>query len=69
MKCVQVDWFEDQIADMHRKVRTRESVENTKELKDCVEMMRSHRDKKFKQELADMKEELGIITEKISDKN
>jgi len=62
----QVDWFEDQITDLHRKVRTKESVNNTKELQDCVEMMRSHRDKKFKQELAKMKEEAGIIEEKTN---
>ena len=59
----QVDWFEDQITDLHRKVRTKESISNTKELQDCVEMMRSHRDKKFKEELARMKEEVGIIEE------
>ena len=61
MDDLQVDWFEDQIVDLHRKVRTKESVNNTKELQDCVEMMRSHRDKKFKDELAKMKEEMGII--------
>ena len=61
MHVLQVDWFEDQIVDLHRKVRTKESVNNTKELHDCVEMMRSHRDKKFKDELAKMKEEMGII--------
>jgi len=59
----QVDWFEDEITDLHRKVRTKESMENTKELQDCVEMMRSHRDKKFKDELAKMKQEMGIIEE------
>ena len=59
----QVDWFEDEITDLHRKVRTKESMENTKELQDCVEMMRSHRDKKFKDELAKMKQEIGIIEE------
>ena len=59
----QVDWFEDEITDLHRKVRTKESMENTKELQDCVEMMRSHRDKKFKEELAKMKQEIGIIEE------
>ena len=48
---------------MHRKLRTKESVENTKELQDCVDMMRSHRDKKFKDELAKMKQEMGIIEE------
>ena len=38
-------------------------MENTKELQDCVDMMRSHRDKKFKDELAKMKQEMGIIEE------
>lgn len=59
----QVDWFEEEITELHRKVRTKESMENTKELQDCVEMMRSHRDKKFKDELAKMKQEMGIIEE------
>ena len=36
----QVDWFEDKIADMHRKVRSKESIQNKKELQDCVDMMR-----------------------------
>ena len=60
----QVDWFEDQIADMHRKVRSKESINNKKELQECVEMMRSHQDKKFKAELAKMKDELGTLEEK-----
>ena len=57
----QVDWFEDQIADMHRKVRSKESITNKMELQECVEMMRSHRDKQFKEELAKMKSEIGDI--------
>ena len=57
----QVDWFEDQIADMHRKVRSKESITNKMELQECVEMMRSHRDKQFKEELAKMKSEISDI--------
>ena len=57
----QVDWFEDQIADMHRKVRSKESITNKMELQECVEMMRSHRDKQFKEELAKMKSEISNI--------
>ena len=57
----QVDWFEDQIADMHRKVRSKESITNKMELQECVEMMRSHRDKQFKDELAKMKSEISDI--------
>ena len=57
----QVDWFEDQIADMHRKVRSKESITNKRELQECVEMMRSHRDKQFKEELAKMKSEISDI--------
>ena len=57
----QVDWFEDQIEDMHRKVRTKESIANKKELQECVEMMRSAQDKKFKDELAKMKSELNSL--------
>jgi len=60
----QVDWFEDDIADMHRKVRTKESMHNKKELQDCVDMLRSHQDKKFKDELAKMKTELVSLEEK-----
>ena len=60
----QVDWFESDIEEMHRKVRTKESVKNRKELEECVQMMRSHQDKKFKEELAKMKTELAGIEEK-----
>ena len=40
---VQVDWFEDKLRDIHKKVRTRETIENDKEIKEYVEMLRSHR--------------------------
>jgi len=60
----QVDWFEDEITDMHKKLRSKETVTNAEELKECVAMMRSHQDKKFKDELAKMKEDVGILAEK-----
>ena len=60
----QVDWFENDIEEMHRKVRTKESIKNRKELEECVQMMRSHQDKKFKDELDKMKSELASIEEK-----
>ena len=60
----QVDWFEDELTAIHKKVRTKKTLENAKEIEECAEMMRSHRDKKFKEELAKMKEEVGIMKEK-----
>jgi len=60
----QVDWFEDEITDMHKKLRSKETVTNAEELKECVDMMRSHQDKKFKDELAKMKADVGILAEK-----
>ena len=39
----QVDWFEDNLKDIHTKTRTRETIENDKEIKEYVEMMRTHR--------------------------
>ena len=36
-------------------------------IEECVNMMRSHGDKKFKAELAKMKEEVGILSEKEKD--
>jgi len=59
-----VDWFEDEITDMHKKLRSKETVTNAEELKECVDMMRSHQDKKFKDELAKMKADVGILAEK-----
>jgi len=55
----QVDWFEDKLKDIHTKTRTKETIQNDKEIKEYVEMMRTHRDKQFKEDLAKMKEELG----------
>jgi len=63
----QVDWFEDELTDIHKKVRTKETIENQKMIEECVTMMRSHGDKKFKAELAKMKEEVGILSEKEKD--
>ena len=40
---IQVDWFEDKLEDIHKKVRTRETIENSKEIQEYVEMLRSHR--------------------------
>jgi hypothetical protein len=40
---VQVDWFEDQIVEMQKKLRTAETIENRKQITECVEMMRQHR--------------------------
>ena len=45
-------------------MRTKETIENQKMIEECVNMMRSHGDRKFKEELAKMKEEVGILTEK-----
>jgi len=58
----QVDWFEDELTEIHKKVRTKETIENKKQIDECIEMMRSHRDKKFKDELAKMKEEVGLLS-------
>ena len=60
----QVDWFEDELTEIHKKVRTKECIENKAMIEEAVEMMRSHRDKKFKDELAKMKENAGIVVEK-----
>jgi hypothetical protein len=38
-----VDWFEDHIADMQKKLRTVETIENRQQIAECVEMMRKHR--------------------------
>jgi len=57
-----VDWFEDELTEIHKKVRTKETIENKKQIDECIEMMRSHRDKKFKDELAKMKEEVGLLS-------
>ena len=59
-----VDWFEDELTEIHKKVRTKDTIDNHKQIEECVDMMRSHRDKKFKEELAKMKEEVGILGEK-----
>ena len=40
---IQVDWFEDKLEDIHKKVRTRETIENSKEIQEYVDMLRSHR--------------------------
>ena len=64
-----VDWFEDELTDIHKKVRTKETIENQKMIEECVNMMRSHGDKKFKEELAKMKEEVGILSEKEKEKD
>ena len=61
---LQVDWFEDELTEIHKKVRTKECIENKAMIEEAVEMMRSHRDKKFKDELAKMKENAGIVVEK-----
>jgi len=60
----QVDWFEDELTEIHKKVRTKECIENKAMIDEAVEMMRSHRDKKFKDELAKMKENAGIVAGK-----
>ena len=65
----EVDWFEDELTNIHKKVRTKETIENQKMIEECVNMMRSHGDKKFKEELAKMKEEVGILTEKEKEKD
>ena len=57
-----MDWFEDELTEIHKKVRTKETIENKKQIDECIEMMRSHRDKKFKDELAKMKEEVGLLS-------
>jgi hypothetical protein len=54
-----VDWFEDQLKEMHKKTRTKEAIQNDKEIKEYVEMMRSHRDQQFKEDLAKLKEEMA----------
>jgi len=59
----QVDWFEDEMTAIHKKVRTMETIENAKQIGECAEMMRSYRDKQFKLELAKMKEKVGILGE------
>lgn len=56
----QVDWFEGALMDMHRKTRTKETMDNDKEVKEYVAMLRSHSDERFKADLAKMKEELGV---------
>ena len=61
---VKVDWFEDELTEIHKKVRTKDTIANHKQIEECVDMMRSHRDKKFKDELAKIKEEVGILEEK-----
>ena len=62
--CVQVDWFEDELTEIHKKVRTKDTIENHKQVEEFKEMMSNHRDKKFKEELAKMREEVGILWEK-----
>ena len=42
-KLSQVDWFEGALMDMHRKTRTKETMDNDKEVKEYVAMLRSHR--------------------------
>jgi len=59
----QVDWFEDELTEIHKKVRTKETIENHKMIEEAVTMMRTHSDKKFKEKLAKMKEEAGIMAE------
>jgi len=56
-----VDWFEDELTEIHKKVRTKETIENKKQIDECVDILRSHRDKKFKDELAKMMEEVGLL--------
>ena len=59
-----MDWFEDELTEIHKKVRTKDTLDNHKQIEECVNMMRNHRDRKFKAELAKMKEEVGILSEK-----
>ena len=61
--CVQVDWFEDELTEIHKKIRTKDTIENHKQVQEFKEMMSSHRDKKFKAELAKMREEVGVMGE------
>ena len=61
---LQVDWFEDELTEIHKKVRTKDTLDNHKQIEECVNMMRNARDRKFKEELAKMKEEVGILSEK-----
>ena len=57
-----MDWFEDELTEIHKKVRTKETIENKKQIDECVEILRSHKDKKFKDELTKMKEEVGLLS-------
>ena len=45
-------------------MRTKDTIENHKQVEEFKKMMSSHRDKKFKEELAKMREEVGILWEK-----
>ena len=60
----QVDWFQDELTEIHKKLRIKDTIENHKQVQEFKEMMSSHRDKQFKGELAKMREEVGILGEK-----
>ena len=46
------------------KTRTHDTMKNHEDIQEYIEMLRSHRDKKFKDDLAKMKEELEWTTVK-----
>ena len=52
------------MTEIHKKVRTKDTIENHKQVEEFKEMMSIHSDKKFKEELAKMREEVGILGEK-----
>ena len=61
---VHVDWFDEKLKDIHKKVGTKDTIENHNQVEQFKEMLISHRDKKFKEELAKVMEEVGIMGEK-----
>jgi protein PET100 len=63
----QVDWFEEELVAINRKLRNKDTIENAKQIEECVSMMRAHQDKKFKEELAKMKKEMGLEEKKTTD--
>lgn len=53
----QVDWFKDSVVEIQKKMTNRETLENQKELGDCIEMMRGQREHHFKDQLKKMQQE------------
>jgi len=53
----QVDWFKDSIEELQRKLINKETIESRKEINECLDIMKSKRDKVYKKQMEKLQQE------------